>query len=496
LNLFSCYPRDTGLIISRLHNQFGCDSTVYRHTSLLRTDTTYSVRYSCNPSDTGLIINRLRNLVNCDSLVYIRTNLLRRDTTHLVQTTCNPNNAGIRTRILPNQVGCDSLIITTTRLLPSDTTRLRDTTCKIENAGIFIQVLKNRYGCDSTLITNRIYIPNFVDSLAIVHPISCFGKSDGIVTIARLNGGITPYRYVWSNASRQNRAENLAAGWHRVTISDGNGCNIKDSIQLIEPKPIRLYAQTKMPICYGDANGSLSIDSVANGHPPLGYRYNNASATVSLRYFPNVIKYLPAGRYHLEAIDAQGCTADTVLTLLAPPQIVVKLPDTVKVMLGDSIQLKGLTNFTPNRVNWYPKTYLTCDTCLNTIVNPLFSTRYRLLVRDSAGCTASDTISVLVEKPRKVFIPTTFSPNGDGQNDIFMLHADDEVLIIKTFQVFNRWGIKVFEKNEMAPNDDRSGWDGTFKNENLESNVYIYFFIVQFKDGEQVVYSGDITLFR
>ena len=62
--------------------------------------------------------------------------------------------------------------------------------------------------------------------------------------------------------------------------------------------------------------------------------------------------------------------------------------------------------------------------------------------------------------------------------------------------MFDRWGELIFETNNIKPNVDRAGWDGTFKGKAMNPAVFVYFFRVQFIDNEEVIYKGGITLMR
>ena len=137
-----------------------------------------------------------------------------------------------------------------------------------------------------------------------------------------------------------------------------------------------------------------------------------------------------------------------------------------------------------------------CDTCVPTFVKPLETTTYKLLVRDQSGCELSDELTVYVDKKRRVFIPTTFSPNGDGTNDRFVVFSDPTVRKVQTMQVFNRWGSLIFQQNDFLPNDESQGWDGTQRGVVLSPDVYVFLIKVEFVDGKIELYKGDVTIMK
>ena len=101
-----------------------------------------------------------------------------------------------------------------------------------------------------------------------------------------------------------------------------------------------------------------------------------------------------------------------------------------------------------------------------------------------------------IDKERKIYIPSAFSPNGDGLNDRFSIYGGNGIREIEYLQIFNRWGALVFERKEFPPNAEPLGWDGTFKGEPASSGVYIYQLKVNFVDDFEGFYQGDVTIVR
>ena len=91
---------------------------------------------------------------------------------------------------------------------------------------------------------------------------------------------------------------------------------------------------------------------------------------------------------------------------------------------------------------------------------------------------------------RKIMIPTAFTPNNDGHNDVFkMVNITDETLL--EMRVFNRWGTVLF-----ATNDIRKGWDGMYKGQEQPMAVYGYAIKIRYSDGTEEIYKGTVTLIR
>jgi gliding motility-associated-like protein len=97
-------------------------------------------------------------------------------------------------------------------------------------------------------------------------------------------------------------------------------------------------------------------------------------------------------------------------------------------------------------------------------------------------------------KNRPIFIPNAFSPNFDGHNDYFTVYGGPAAAQIKELRVFNRWGALVFEATNIPLNDPILGWDGTFKGKEMTPDVFAFYTFVEFIDGEEVLFEGDLTI--
>jgi gliding motility-associated-like protein len=94
-----------------------------------------------------------------------------------------------------------------------------------------------------------------------------------------------------------------------------------------------------------------------------------------------------------------------------------------------------------------------------------------------------------------VFIPNTFSPNGDGANDVFFPRGTG-LFKIKTLKIFNRWGQLVFERNSFNANDPALGWDGSFKGVKLPPDVFVYMIDIICDNNSILPFKGNIALIQ
>ena len=201
--------------------------------------------------------------------------------------------------------------------------------------------------------------------------------------------------------------------------------------------------------------------------------------------------------YRVIGTDSAGCFKDTgyVFLKVYPIPTVDAGPD-VTVHLGNSVDLVPTISNDVTSVIWSPTDNLFRNDYPGITVKPTQTTEYTVNVANAGGCTASDRVSVFVIcNGGNVFIPNTFSPNGDGKNDVFYPRGTG-LFQIKSLKVFDRWGEIVFEQKDFAPNDPSKGWDGTFKGRKLNSDVFIYTIDVVCDNGGLLSFKGDIALIK
>jgi gliding motility-associated-like protein len=122
------------------------------------------------------------------------------------------------------------------------------------------------------------------------------------------------------------------------------------------------------------------------------------------------------------------------------------------------------------------------------VASPTVTTAYTVYVTQG-GCTDTAIVQIDVTDQHDVFIPQAFSPNGDGQNDVFMVRG----VGIKGIHiyVYDRIGEKIFESDDI-----NLGWDGSFKGQPMNSAVFVYYADIFFADGSTTFLKGDVSLVR
>jgi gliding motility-associated-like protein len=93
----------------------------------------------------------------------------------------------------------------------------------------------------------------------------------------------------------------------------------------------------------------------------------------------------------------------------------------------------------------------------------------------------------------QLFLPNTFTPNGDGQNDVFYPRGTG-ISKIRWFRIYNRWGQLLFERSNIGPNDISNAWDGTYLGDTPRPDVYVWEVEAICETGEPLFVKGDVTI--
>lgn len=324
--------------------------------------------------------------------------------------------------------------------------------------------------------------------------LSCADATDGSVQVV-VSGGVGPFTYDWNTGSDAVILDNLSAGTYTVTVTDQPGCSVEASITLTAPSPILASVSGASSGCFGSSDGSITIESVSGGTGPYEYSldgefFQSVSATETI--IPN----LAAGAYTVFIQDANDCQLNVAAGVPEATELQLELGDDEVIKLGDSVLIDPQFDFIPAAWTWTPSVGLSQPDTFITYAAPLESTIYQLEMVDENGCLVTDVIRIIVEKDLNVFVPSAFSPDGDGTNDVFMIFAGQGVEEVESFQIFDRWGNQVFFAGPFQPNDPLYGWDGTHNGEVMNAAVFVYFAEVRLITGEVVMLEGEVILLR
>lgn len=212
----------------------------------------------------------------------------------------------------------------------------------------------------------------------------------------------------------------------------------------------------------------------------IGYQWSpTPSSADSLELDPAA-----AGTYSVIVSDALGCadTASVTVALFPPATVTAGFEGTVD--WGGSVQLHA---FGSGTFTWSPDSTLSCADCAEPFASPGSTTTYTVEITDVNGCKATD--QVIIYFLGGLFVPNTFTPNGDGVNDLFFA-LTDEVTEFRLL-VFNRWGSEIFGTDHLG-----EAWDGTFQGVESPIDTYVWRVDYTLANGSAHTRFGHVNLIR
>ncbi|TXJ23533.1 MAG: T9SS type B sorting domain-containing protein [Chitinophagaceae bacterium] len=278
--------------------------------------------------------------------------------------------------------------------------------------------------------------------------------------------------YQWSNGVNSQRLSVYDEGDYSIVATDASNCISTDTFKVISlwEKPVPFLKKDNW-LCEGQERvldpGSFASYLWQNGSSQFNFTVNSF------------------GTYHVTVKDEHACIgSDTVIIDLYKTLPKDFLPADTVICAGTRISLSPDNGF---------HKYLWNDGSINfsnAVSKPGF---YWLEVEDQYGCTGRDTILIGQAQNcvTKIWVPTAFSPNNDGRNDI-LLPAVSGPVFDYTFSVFNRWGEVVF-----FTRDPLKGWDGSYKGNPQDTNVFIWVCAYRERQSTPMIeQKGSFTLIR
>lgn len=348
-------------------------------------------------------------------------------------------------------------------------------------------IATNKNGCKDT-ITKNVTINPLPNIDAGTDTVICLHDSATLYP----NGGVS---YVWSPASYLNctACTNPLAGppvkfKYIVEGTDANGCKNTDSVFV--------NIKTKVSSIVGDG-GEICDKDTMHLYVKGGKSYiwtPGESLDDNTLYDPTASPHTTTN-YMVVAFEGR-CIPDTnYVKVVVHPLPTVHAKGEQTIVAGNTADLQASGELI-RKFAWSPADLTSCADCPFTTVKPSRTTTFTIKAYTDYGCVDSDkvTVHVLCDKSQ-LFIPNTFTPNGDGQNDVFYPRGTglDQ---IKSMRIYDRWGQVVYERGAFALNDQSIGWDGTYKGVVLPPDVFVYVVEAYCDNGEIMTIKGDITIVR
>jgi gliding motility-associated-like protein len=348
----------------------------------------------------------------------------------------------------------------------------------------YIATFSDNFGCTA----NDSITVNVVDTVTLSMPRdTSICRSDTVLLRPNSNG----LHYTWTPAATLNDpniknpvALPTAAVTTYYVVSRIGKCTDRDSIRIKTVPYPTANATGSGRYCAG-----VSIPLQATG----GIQYAWVPATyLNDAFIPNPTAMTPGNSitYIVYAWDTLGCPKpgkDTVPIEIVHIEANAGPRDT-SIVVGQPLQLNGTGG---SLYTWSPSRWLNNNSIANPIALPEDDIDYVLEVSDVIGCSDFDTISVHVFRVVPGFyVPTAFSPNGDGLNDIFKPIALG-MKSIENFQIFNRWGESLYQTKRIG-----DGWDGTYKGRGQAPATYVWYAEGTDYKNQKISRKGSVVLIR
>jgi len=272
-----------------------------------------------------------------------------------------------------------------------------------------------------------------------------------------------------------------------------NGCDSIVMVNLVF-QPLSVDWSLLPPDCETNVTTQLRLDSI-NGLPPYTLTLNGNQ--IEIGSFPAFFDAI-TGSNTFSITDNSGCSSNEFSFVgeeIIPQTFNVEGPESI--VQGDTAELFLTRVDLFSNFNWIPADFLSCSDCPSPLAYPLTTTTYQVSALDSNDCPSTATFTLRVIEPgQDLFIPTVFSPNGDGINDFFTLFGAPGSGQIASLQIFDRWGNLLFERQNLTLNNESEGWDGRSNGAPVSPGVYVYSFEFKGVDGQIQYFKGSITLVK
>jgi gliding motility-associated-like protein len=348
-------------------------------------------------------------------------------------------------------------------------------------------IVRNANGCTDSLVRKfDIYpLPNIV-----APPDTAICLPDGLPLWAE--GGLS---YTWSPAASLSCSTCVAPvatpkvpTTYVVVGTDSNGCANRDSIRIAIQTKTTFVVSPGGEICQGE-KFLLHAAGATTYHWTPGESLDNPDIDTPTATPPVSTTYLVTAR------EGSCAEATQSVTVVVNPLPLIDAGQDEQVAFGKSIQLHA-SGTNVNRVEWDAHPALSCLLCYEPLATPKETTTFHITGYTNKNCKAYDDVVVRVMCDKEqLFIPNTFSPNGDGMNDFFFPRGQG-IPVVKVFRVFSRWGELLYEQKDMPVNDEYIGWNGTYKGQKLAPDVYVYLIQADCDNGDTLLWKGDVMLLR
>jgi outer membrane protein OmpA-like peptidoglycan-associated protein len=276
-------------------------------------------------------------------------------------------------------------------------------------AGKYVLTVTDNNGFKQKVEASISEPPLFKSQVVSTGNITCFGGSNGAIDI-KVEGGVQPYRYRWSNGQASQDLLNVPMGDYTVKIMDANGCENELKATIKQPDALKLNLENVVNInCNGQSTGSINL-AVTGGISPYKYKWSNGSDLEDL-------KGIKAGSYSVQVVDSKGCS-EVLTSQITEPRLLVLSEGIIKQVDCKGNSTGSINVNVAGGVSPYKYVWTSGDTTQN--LTSIKAGAYSLKVTDLKGCVASfsKTITEPSKLVRQVEGVSNILCNGDAKGAV------------------------------------------------------------------------------
>ncbi len=318
---------------------------------------------------------------------------------------------------------------------------------------------------------------------------SCTNINGGSVTVTT-TGGLAPYTYSIDGGAFQssNVFTGLTQGVKTITIRDAFCGTLTKTVTVGFNDNLTLSSTPAVDtlVCSGVPVPMLA----ATNGSGASFTWSPASG-LSATTIANPVATVNSNTTYTVTALLNGCTRNKTVVIRTKPNPVVSAGPDKTIVEGDTHTFEGTGPAGTQLITWTPSAGMTGANTYTPSVRPNGTTTYTMTVRDNASCTSSDNVVVTV-LPYCLKVMDAFTPNGDGQNDTWVVTNNGGACTKQVYvTVFNRYGNIVYKDDNYA-----NKWDGRYDGKPVADGTYYYVITYRLINGASVTVKGDVTILR
>lgn len=306
-----------------------------------------------------------------------------------------------------------------------------------------------------------------------------------------LNAGDFGTNFLWNNGDTVQELETDTSGLFWVRVEYDSGCFFTDSIRL------EFYSKPKLNFTSPSAGCAPHQTSfnLLNSNDFDYWEWNFGNGYLTGESNPEVV-YQASGSYDVSimVIDTNGCENQLVksdfVVVHDPIEARIGIGSELPIEVNEQLWLEDLSEpFSSSR--WWDvgDGIMLTEAIIDLAYDDLGTHLVWLFVENEFGCADSTSILISVEGDGSLFVPSAFSPNGNGMNDVF--NAKGMGLEAYLIKVYNRWGEQIFSSESIL-----EGWDGSYMGEPVQEGVYVWLIEYKLSGEPRQIKTGRVTLLR